>query len=74
MGLSTCLTWKNRRVLLLGKAGVIGKGEIVHVDLSLHPDDIDLAICLMDGSVTWVLASDQSRTWEFADASDRPAA
>jgi hypothetical protein len=78
MDLGTCLTWKDRRVLLLGKAGVIGEGQIVHVaagaSLFGGGDDIDLVIRLTNGSVTSVKPSDQGRTWKFVDATDRPAA
>jgi hypothetical protein len=78
MDLGTCLSWKNRRVLLLGKAAVVGEGQIVHVAVGASlfggDDDIDLVIRLINGLVTSVKASDQGRTWKFGDASDRPAA
>ena len=65
MDLSTCLTWKNRRVCLTGKNTVPREGEIVHVARSfLHSDDVDLVIRLMDGSVTSVKASGQGQTWK----------
>jgi hypothetical protein len=75
MDLSTCLAWKNKHVCLFGKDSVLREGEIVHVAASfLAGDDVDLVVRLIDGSVTSVRASEQGRTWKFADASDRPAA
>jgi hypothetical protein len=75
MDLGTCLTWKNRRVLLLGEAQVVREGEIVYVAPSfLTGNDVDVVVRLVDGFVTSVRASGQGRTWKFADASDRPAA
>jgi hypothetical protein len=75
MDLSTCLTWKNRRVCLLGTDGVAREGDIVHVAPAfLKGNDVDLVLRLNDGSVTSVTASGLGRTWKFPEVEDRPAA
>jgi hypothetical protein len=68
MDLSTCLAWKSRHVYLLNARGKAREGEIIYVrPAGLKPDDIDLSLRLTDGSVTVVAASEQGRSWNFAD-------